>query len=179
MDVAMATVTVVMVPGRSMLRVVVVVGSTATVMDLVSMSTSDETLPQQKQSSDDEFVFSVISNETEGNSTWLLGSGASCHVSGMLDDFSDYRQLDTPISVMAASVQRLQARGFGQVRMILADGCSVKLTEGLYVPHLESKLVPVSALTAHGVLIHFDTHATSLMIDEKVIARTPRIDERK
>ncbi|CEG37320.1 uncharacterized protein PHALS_04921 [Plasmopara halstedii] len=96
-------------------------------------------------------------------------------MSGMLDDSSDYRQLDTPISVMAASGQRLQARGVGQICKILAGGCSVKLTEVLHVPHLESKLVSMTALTAHGVIIQFDTHGASLMIDEKVIARVPRI----
>lgn len=94
-------------------------------------------------------------------------------MSGMLDDFRDYRQLDTPISVTVASGQKLQARGVGQVRMILAGGCSVKLTEVLYVPHLESKLVSVPALTAHGVLVQFDVNGASLMI--KVIARIPRI----
>ncbi|KAI9910097.1 hypothetical protein PsorP6_010681 [Peronosclerospora sorghi] len=84
----------------------------------------------------DESVFSVVLNEAKASSTWLLDSGANCHISRMVDDFCGYRQLDTLVSVIVAGGQRLEAKCVGHVRMGLGVGRSVKLTELLYVPHL-------------------------------------------
>ncbi|CEG42424.1 uncharacterized protein PHALS_12702 [Plasmopara halstedii] len=92
----------------------------------------------------------------ENSQNWLqLTSqwqrGASCHMSGMFDDFGDYRQLDTPISVMCQVYETAICPAPGERASIGA--------------HVDCA----------RVLIQLDFHGTSLMIDEKVIARIPRI----
>ncbi|GMF37442.1 unnamed protein product [Phytophthora fragariaefolia] len=129
-----------------------------------------EDCPELKsQKTADEFVFSATSNAPVREVTWLLYSGASCHVTDDLTDFVEYEELKSPIVITVANGQQLPAKGNGSVRFSLQSGRVVKLTEVLYVPHLDRNLVSAPALTAHGVLVQFERDRATLMVNSEVI----------
>ncbi|KAE8966726.1 hypothetical protein PR001_g28311 [Phytophthora rubi] len=115
--------------------------------------------------SKDEFVFSATNSAQVHGGTWLLDSGASCHMTDELTHFDDYQELKAPISITVASGQQFPAKGNGSVRFSLRSGRVVKLTNVLYVPQLDRKLVSVPALTARGVLVQFDRDRATLSVD--------------
>jgi hypothetical protein len=90
--------------------------------------------PRVKSSnSGDVFVFSA-SSDLDHQTIWLLDGDASSH---MLDDrngIEEYRELVSPVC------------------FLLDRGATVKLTDELFMPQLDSKLVSVLALTAREVM---------------------------
>ncbi|KAJ0390269.1 hypothetical protein P43SY_011242 [Pythium insidiosum] len=67
--------------------------------------------PKKNEKSSDEFVFSVMDHHSNGvESTWLLDSGASSHMTGDVGDFVEYQDLPASIWVTVANGQRLEAR---------------------------------------------------------------------
>ncbi|KAL7995831.1 putative integrase, catalytic core, Zinc finger, CCHC-type, ribonuclease H-like superfamily [Plasmopara halstedii] len=119
---------------------------------------------------DDEFVFSATCEKSAIYKTWLLDSGASCHVTSERGDFDDFRELASPIVITLTSGERLDARGSESVRFTLQNGAAVTLTDVLYVPMLDRRLVSVAALTAHGVLVQFEHGKATLVLNGSVVA---------
>ncbi|CAI5731002.1 unnamed protein product [Peronospora farinosa] len=96
----------------------------------------------------------------------------------MTDDkreFVEYEDLSTPIYITVANGHQLKAQGTGKVRFILENGRTVKLTEVLYVPGLDKKLVSVAALTARGVLVQFKRDQAVLISDDVTVAVIKRV----
>ncbi|GMF65420.1 unnamed protein product [Phytophthora lilii] len=102
--------------------------------------------------------------------TWLLDSGASCHMTDERDDFDDFRELAAPITITVASGEPLDAEARGTVRFTLQNGSTVTLTDVLYVPMLDRRLVSVAALTARGVLVQFEHGKATLMLNGNAVA---------
>ncbi|GMF38893.1 unnamed protein product [Phytophthora lilii] len=96
-------------------------------------------------------------------------------MSGDQKDFDDFRELTEPIDITVANGQRLRAAGVGSVKLIMEDGVKVTLTDVLFVPHLDRKLISISALTARGVGVHFEADSAVLSFRGRSIARIPRI----
>ncbi|KAI9912061.1 hypothetical protein PsorP6_008913 [Peronosclerospora sorghi] len=109
-----------------------------------------------------------------GASVWLLDSGASCHMTGDSADFVEYSDLAESIWVTIANGQRLEAKDRGSVRFVLDGGRTVKLTDVLFLPQLGSKLVSVSSLTVHGVVVQFEQHRAVLQVGGTVVATVPK-----
>ncbi|POM62824.1 polyprotein [Phytophthora palmivora] len=95
-----------------------------------------------------EFVFSVSGNDR--SACWLLDSGASSHMSFDRDGFCEYRTLDSMMTVTVANGQKLQVRGVGSVRFSIGGSQMVKLTDVLFVPQLDRKLLSIASLIAKG-----------------------------
>ncbi|CAI5722170.1 unnamed protein product [Peronospora effusa] len=64
----------------------------------------------------DEFVFSAFSDAPISNSTWLLDSGASRHMTDDMREFVEYEDLSTPIYITVANGHQLKAQGTGKTR---------------------------------------------------------------
>ncbi|KAJ0391682.1 hypothetical protein P43SY_001646 [Pythium insidiosum] len=133
--------------------------------------------PKKNEKSSDEFVFSVMDPHSDGvESTWLLDSGASSHMTGDVGDFVEYQDLPASIWVTVANGQRLEARGRGCVRIVLDQGTTVKLTDVLFVPQLDSRLVSVPALTAKGsVVVQFERSHACILVRGSIVAMIPKI----
>lgn len=132
--------------------------------------------PRLKMKTGDEFVFSATTALREDDrATWLLDSGASSHMTGDFGDFMEYADLSAPLSVTVANGQRLEVKGRGSVRFLLDSGSTVKLSNVLYVPRLDSKLVSVPALTARGVVVQFEHRRALITVNESVVATIPKV----
>ncbi|DAZ97656.1 TPA: LOW QUALITY PROTEIN: hypothetical protein N0F65_003974, partial [Lagenidium giganteum] len=101
---------------------------------------------------DNEYVFSATS---ENSTTWLLDSGASSHMTFEASDFVELRSLKGSLTISIANGHRLPVRGIGTVRLATPRGTVVRLTDVMYVPELDRKLLSVHALTAKSVEVRF------------------------
>ncbi|CAI5715318.1 unnamed protein product [Peronospora farinosa] len=102
-------------------------------------------------------------------------TGASRHMTDDKREFVEYEDLSTPIYITVANGHQLKAQGTGKARFILENGRTVKLTEVLYVPGLDKKLVSVAALTARGVLVQFKRDQAVLISDDVTVAVIKRV----
>ncbi|KAI9921556.1 hypothetical protein PsorP6_000364 [Peronosclerospora sorghi] len=130
--------------------------------------------PTTKEKAGDEYVFFVTKESWGDASVWLLDTGASCHMTGNSADFVEYSDLAESIWVTIANGQRLEAKGCGSVRFVLDDERTVNLTDVLFLPQLGSKLVSVSSLTVHGVVVQFEQHRAVLQLGGTVEATVPK-----
>ncbi|KAI9917413.1 hypothetical protein PsorP6_012969 [Peronosclerospora sorghi] len=105
-----------------------------------------------------------------GALVWLLGSGASCHMTGDSADFVEYSDLAESIWFTIANGQRLEGKGRGSVRFVLDGERTVKLTDVLFLPQLGIKLVSVSSLTTHVVVVQFEQHRAVLQVGGTVVS---------
>ncbi|KAJ0412135.1 hypothetical protein ATCC90586_004055 [Pythium insidiosum] len=131
--------------------------------------------PRLKGKDHGEFVFSATSTAAVPDSTWLLDSGASSHMSGDKNDFVEYRDLVTTIDITVANGQRMVAVGVGSARLRVDDSKTIKLTNVLYVPHLDRKLLSISALTARGVTVQFENKCALLVVDGHEVVSIPKV----
>ena len=80
--------------------------------------------------------------------TWIVDSGATCHMCNDKNLFTDMRDLDTPQQVTLGDGSPLEGPAEGTVKldMILPDGSTqnCKLKNVLYVPKLSYNLLSVS-----------------------------------
>ncbi|GMF33018.1 unnamed protein product [Phytophthora lilii] len=70
-------------------------------------------------------------------------------------DFTTYRCLDSPIKIGIANEHGMDAIGVGNVRLKLAGGAHVTMTDVLHVPSLDRCRVSVSALKSKNIKIRF------------------------
>ncbi|KAJ0391403.1 hypothetical protein P43SY_010543 [Pythium insidiosum] len=131
--------------------------------------------PRLKGKDHGEFVFSATSTAAVPDSTWLLDSGASSHMSGDKNDFVEYRDLVTTIDITVANGQRMVAVGVGSARLRVDDSKTIKLTNVLFVPHLDRKLLSISALTARGVTVQFENKCALLVVDGHEVVSIPKV----
>ena len=86
--------------------------------------------------------------------TWIVDSGATCHMCNDKNLFTDMRDLDTPQQVTLSDGSPLEgpAEGTVKLEMILPDGSTqnCKLKNVLYVPKLLYNLLSVSKASEAG-----------------------------
>ena len=127
--------------------------------------------PEGRSRSSDEFVFSAnAQSQKHEHDTWLLDSGASSHMSSDESDFVNLIRLQSPLWVTVANGQQMEVKGHGSVRLYLENGNTVRLTNVMYVPKLEGKLLSVSALTSRGVVVQFEQDHATISVKGSVVA---------
>ncbi|KAE9320320.1 hypothetical protein PF008_g18063 [Phytophthora fragariae] len=112
--------------------------------------------PQERKESGGiggEFVFSVSSDTR--TTCWLLDSGASSHMSFDRGEFCEFRALESAMTVTVASGERLRVAGIGSVCFAIGASQTVKLTDVLFVPELDRKLLSIPSLVAKGAEVLF------------------------
>ncbi|KAE9329800.1 hypothetical protein PR003_g15469 [Phytophthora rubi] len=77
-------------------------------------------------------------------------SGARSRMSFDRGEFCEFRALESAMTVTVASGERLRVSGIGSVCFAIGASQTVKLTDVLFVPELDRKLLSVPSLVAKG-----------------------------
>lgn len=94
-------------------------------------------------------MFSV-SSKTSSKATWLLDSGASSHMTHAKEDFETFKPIGGRLDVCVANGAHLEVRGVGEVRFGVGGRKTVVVTNVLFVPELDRKLLSMRALSVMG-----------------------------
>ena len=107
--------------------------------------------------------------------SWIVDSGATCHICNDRQSFTDFHTLEKPQDVTLGDGHALSAIGTGNVNLelVLGNGKTrgCKLHNVLYVPKLAFNLLSVSKATEAGKRVLF--HPTDCQIvdcNDKVVA---------
>jgi hypothetical protein len=71
---------------------------------------------------------------THGSDTQLIDSGASKHITGYKDSFSEFVQKDSPHKVNLGDDYQYPTKGVGEYSYKLDSGNPMKMKDVLYVP---------------------------------------------
>jgi hypothetical protein len=80
------------------------------------------------------------------SSTWYIDSGASCHMTGNINYFSQLTEKDMQFNIEMGDDGKYQAKGVGVVKFERESGKLLYLRDVLYVPGLKKNLVSISVL---------------------------------
>ena len=105
--------------------------------------------------------------------TWIVDSGATCHMCNDKNLFTDMRDLDTPQQVTLGDGSPLEGPAEGTVKldMILPDGSTqnCKLKNVLYVPKLSYNLLSVSKASEARKTTKFDKCGCKILNQQKKV----------
>ncbi len=120
----------------------------------------------------------LVAGQAVTSSTWIVDSGATCHMCNFRKQFVSYNKLVKPENVVIGDGRSLKAIGRGSVRLLmnLPDGTQLcKLRDVLHVPGLSYNLVSVSKASEVGKVTHFDKAGCWILNGEgRVIAKAVR-----
>jgi hypothetical protein len=126
--------------------------------------------------------FSLVSIVSSGNNnnfefdrTWMVDSGATSHMTGMLDSFLFISEIGPDHVVNGTH----QIRGVDSVRFLLDFGETLEVEGVLFVPGLRVNLLSVSALEDVGYVITFERGYVHIHAVDEVPIRTVLIGERR
>lgn len=97
-----------------------------------------------------ELFSAEIKSDTGTPQAWYLDSGASQHMSPLLNLFQKYKVLDSPKTILLGDNSSQQAEGYGSVILQLTNGQLLSLHDVLYVPGLAKNLISVIQLINTG-----------------------------
>ena len=88
---------------------------------------------------------------------FILNSGATCHISPEASDFKNLRAMPhRPVKGLCGSA--IHAVGMGDIKLRIASGHVLKLTDILYIPESRVRLISILALNKSGnYTTHFDS----------------------
>lgn len=100
-----------------------------------------------------EHAFPLISGASLGN--WYVDSGASCHMTGVREYFSELSESSTNIEVVLSDGRDFRAVGVGTLTFQRESKPLLKVSYVLYVPGMRKNLISISALedTGYEVLL--------------------------
>ncbi|KAI9919518.1 hypothetical protein PsorP6_017398 [Peronosclerospora sorghi] len=104
---------------------------------------------------------------------WLLDGGASSHMTPFRADYISYRSISNPIAVTIADGACLNAVGVGDVKMVTIDGREITVTEVLFIPNLDRRLISIPKLTYRGLDVMFGHRSCDIMKNGKLWVRVP------
>jgi hypothetical protein len=100
-----------------------------------------------------EHAFPSISGASSG--IWYVDSGASRHMTGVREYFSELSESGTDIEVVLGDDRVVRAVGVGTVTFQRESKPPLKVSEVLYVPGMRKNLISVSALEDRGYEVLF------------------------
>ncbi|KAI9911091.1 hypothetical protein PsorP6_009809 [Peronosclerospora sorghi] len=116
-------------------------------------------------------LFMATEDHTNG---WLLGRGASSHMTPFRADYISYRNISNPIAVKIADGACLNAVGVGDVKMVTIDGRDIPVTELLFIPNLDRRLISIPKLTSRMLDVMFGHRSFDIMKNGNLWVRVPR-----
>ena len=131
--------------------------------------------------SDEEGLVSIHAlATTTPKGSWIVDSGATCHMSNNKDLFVKLRELETPLEVTLGDGRSLEGTAEGTVKLetLLPDGTTrtCRLDNVLLVPKLSYSLLSVSKASSAGKVTKFDKSGCEILNEEKkVIAFATRV----
>jgi hypothetical protein len=120
--------------------------------------------------STDEFLLSATTTVPSSDNTWVIDSGATNHMCRERDRFVDFIDNDENHSIHIGDGKILTSAGKGDVRIILKNGKSARITSVLYVPGISTNLLSVNRLTSAGYNISFSNDRCNILLASKVVA---------
>ena len=115
-------------------------------------------------------VFSVASDGDMKN-MWLLDSGVRSHMTFDRDGFCTLLTVRDGLEVVVTSGDRLPVCGTGSISLILESGRTEIVSNMLFIPGLDLKLLSVSALKARGAEVYFEDQRCSISFEGQEVAR--------
>ena len=114
----------------------------------------------------------VETNETD---SWIIDSGATCHICNNRQSFVNFHTLEKPQEVTLGDGHTLSATGTGNVTLetVLDNGKTkiCQLHDVLYVPKLAYNLLSVSNTTEAGKIVKFNSSDCQILDgDDKAVA---------
>ena len=91
-----------------------------------------------------------VGKESDGNSDWIVDSGASAHICNNENSFVSLNSLDESQDVIIGDGRALKAIGLGVVRLSKGEVRTCNLHVVLFVPELAYNLLSVSRATTAG-----------------------------
>jgi hypothetical protein len=122
---------------------------------------AEDNEPDQKRAKEDDsseeyvLISALTGTDTHGSETWLIDTGASKHMTGYKDSFSELVQKDSPHKVKLNDDYQYPIKGVGEVSYRLDSGKPTKMKDVLYVPGLKKKLLSISTLDEKGFKVSF------------------------
>ena len=126
-----------------------------------------------------EFALHVVDNG-RNESSWIVDSGCSKHMSNVVSDFVEYKKFCSPLDVLLADKSVSKAVGIGSVKVLIRnardeDVC-VEFRNVLYVPLLTKRLVSISQMTQKGAEITFKKDSCELYFHNMKFRLGQRVD---
>ena len=119
---------------------------------------------KESSSSDEEGLMTAHALTAASRGTWIVDSGATCHMCNDEKLFVQLRQLNTPREVTLGDGRSLEGQAEGTVKLetILPDGTTQKcrLENVLLVPDLSYSLLSVSKASEAGKTTKFNKTGT-------------------
>ena len=100
-----------------------------------------------------EYAFPSTSRASSG--IWYVDSGASCHMTGVCEYFSELSESGTDIEVVLGDDRVVRAVSVGKLTFQRESKPPLKVSDVLYVPGMRKNLISVSALEDRGYEILF------------------------
>ena len=141
-------------------------------------------MKREDSSSDSDEVGLMMSHalsSNEGMDTWIIDSGATCHMFNDVSLFVELHNLEKPEDITLGDGHVVQATGHGAVRTEIESPNRQKvkkcmLKDVLYVPSLSYNMISVSKATKSGKTIKFDEDGCHIFDEnQKPIATAIRV----
>jgi hypothetical protein len=100
-------------------------------------------------------LVSALSGTVSGDGTWLVDSGASCHMTGARELFESFTETDSDMCVELGMGTRHAVQGTGTIRFQLESGDVLRVTNVLWVPELRRSVLSVSEIEKKGYHVLF------------------------
>lgn len=145
-------------------------------------TTSERSAGLVAKEPDEEYVCLVASSapinsalhqlNARGESTWLVDSGCTSHITFDRSLFSTYEHVsDGSVEMGTKATAAVVGRGNVYLRLKVNGKCvSCVLKDVLHVPDFEYSLLSVSKMSANGLDVVFDNSTCSIRSNERVIA---------
>ena len=106
---------------------------------------------------DEEFFFisSLSSMVPTSNDVWLIGSGASRHMTGYREHLTDLVEKESHLHVVLGDDARYIVKGVGSTSLQLDSGTPLHLSNVLFVPGMRRNLFSISSLEKKGYKVAF------------------------
>ena len=119
-------------------------------------------------------VLEVNVTTTQRMKSFIVDSGATCHMSGNRSQFKNLRPLEKQINVQLGDLTDLKAEGRGDVPITLG-GKAATIKDVLYVPKLRKNLMSITQAMKQGIECHFREGKLCILMNGTKITEARRV----
>jgi hypothetical protein len=101
-------------------------------------------------------LVACLSSTSVSTSVWYIDSGASSHMTGVREYFTDLSEGDLDLDIELGDDSTVKAVGQGTVSFQRESQQSMRVKKVLYVPGLAKNLISISAIEDSGYEIIFE-----------------------
>jgi hypothetical protein len=100
-------------------------------------------------------LVSALSGTIFGSGTWLVDSGATCHMTGARELFESFTESDSDMYVELGMGTKHAVQGSRTMPFWMESGCVLRVTNVLWVPELKRSVLSVSTIEKKGYEVLF------------------------